>query len=216
MPSSHSVTRLIEMAKAGDGEACRALFERVYPSLVHVARRRLRGAGLVVGEAEDAIAGVYGDLAGLVAGEVFAKVQDRDGLMNLLAVIVCRKALNLVKHERRKTGCPAKPAASGEVVDVVAAHDEPTRLPGKCREFLGGFDDEELREIDPSMLDAGCLELLKGLAVEGDRLEEIVLWRLLGYTDQQIAEKKLGCALRSVERKFRRVRKLLHREANDA
>jgi DNA-directed RNA polymerase specialized sigma24 family protein len=49
-----------------------------------------------------------------------------------------------------------------------------------------------------------CRRLLEGLP--DDELRTIALLRMEGYSNEQIAE-RLGCGLRSVERKLDRIRK---------
>jgi DNA-directed RNA polymerase specialized sigma24 family protein len=217
MPSSHSVTRLLDSARAGDAAACRALFARLYPRLVAVARQRLRGAGLAVAEPEDAVAGAFASFCAGVAGDGFAAVRDRDELLALLGVIVHRKACNLIRHERGQRQGGGVAVHGGDALAGAAGRGRaPVLLPGRCRELLGGFADPDLAGLDPAALDADCLRLLELLAAEGDRLQEVVLWKLLGHTNQQIAAGKLGCAVRSVERKLGRARELWARELGDA
>jgi DNA-directed RNA polymerase specialized sigma24 family protein len=215
MDSTQPITQYLNRARAGDAEAGRALFGLLYERLLAVARRPLGKTNLPLVEPEDAVASAFESYCHDVTGERFAGAQNRDELMALLAVIVYRKALNLLKRQKGKTRCPAEEVSGGDAVNAVAARGEPTRLPRQSQQFLDGIADRELRDIDPSMLDAGCLDVLEGLAAEGDRLVEVVLWKLHGCTNAEIA-RKLGCALKSVERKLRRVRELWDREASDA
>jgi DNA-directed RNA polymerase specialized sigma24 family protein len=216
-PSTHSVTRLLDSARAGDPDAYWPLFERFYPRLVAEARQRLRGAGLVVADPADAVTRAYESFCAGVAGDGFAKVRDRDELLALLVVIVVRKACNLVKHEQAQRRGGGVAVHGGDALEVAPARGPaPVFLPGRCRELLGGFADPDLADLDPAALDAECLRLLGVLAAEGDRLQELVLWKLLGYTNDEIAADKLKCTLRAVERKLKRVRELWVREVGDA
>ena len=59
------------------------------------------------------------------------------------------------------------------------------------------------------MLEEESRQLLESLADDG--LQQIVLLKMEGYTNQEVADKR-GCKLRTVERKLRLIRQLWARE----
>jgi DNA-directed RNA polymerase specialized sigma24 family protein len=125
----------------------------------------------------------------------FPQLLDRDNLWPLLVIITARKASRLVKHEcRQKRG-------SGAVLDEAALDDragfprtqsplehvmgrEPTpefaaQVAEECRHLLGPLGDPQLKAISPLKME--------------------------GYANEEVSQ-KLGCALRTVERKLQLIR----------
>jgi DNA-directed RNA polymerase specialized sigma24 family protein len=52
-------------------------------------------------------------------------------------------------------------------------------------------------------------EALQQIAALDDSLQKLALWKLAGYTNEEIAsEKMMHCALRTVERKLNRIREI--------
>ena len=130
----------------------------------------------------------------------FPQLDDRHDLWKVLVTITARKASAHRRHERRqKRGGgqvrgesaflrPGEPDG-GDGIEQVLGH-EPTPA------FAAQVADE-------------CRHLLDGLADES--LKQIAVWKMDGYTNVEIAD-KLGCAVRSVERKLERIRAKWDRE----
>src|SRR5262249_54955291 len=117
----------------------------------------------------------------------FPKLDDRDDLWRLLVVITVRKAADL--HEREGRACR-------DWRRLQEAEDSGTSPLGRLISA----------EPDPAFAAAAAEEwgvLLAGL--EEDTWRSIALWKLEGYTNQEIAA-KLGCSLSAVERKLSFIR----------
>jgi DNA-directed RNA polymerase specialized sigma24 family protein len=117
----------------------------------------------------------------------FPQLRDRDNLWPLLVVLTVRKAQDLVKYEEREKRGGGR--GNGRLPD--------------------GGDIEAVLSREPSpefsaMVAENCTRLL-------DRLEpaerQIALLRLEGYTNTEIAS-RLGCALRTVERRLELIRRI--------
>ena len=101
MPSSGSVTALIEHLRADDHEAAQPLWERYYPRLVGLARERLRGTPRRAADEEDVALSAFDSFCRGVEQGRFPDLKDRDGLWALLVLITVRKAADLVQYNRR-------------------------------------------------------------------------------------------------------------------
>ena len=116
----------------------------------------------------------------------------RDELWNLLVQITLRKARNTakrhlrdkrdVRREQAETGPDGLDKPAGTVLDQIDS-DGPT--PAEA-----ALLNEALERRFDLLLDPG--------------LRQIALWKLEGYTNQEIAG-QLGCALRTVQRKLERI-----------
>lgn len=101
MPSEGSVTRWIDLLKAGDAGAAQKLWERYFPRLVGLARKKLQGAKKGVADEEDVALNAFDSFCrGAEAGR-FPRLDDRDNLWQLLVVLTARKAWHLRRYEQR-------------------------------------------------------------------------------------------------------------------
>ncbi len=127
----------------------------------------------------------------------FPQLLDRDNLWRLLVTITARKAYQLVLREgRQKRGGNA-------ILDEAAL----ARLADSaCREV--GLEQLIDREPTPEFAAQLAEEYERLLASLPDaELRSVAQWKLEGYTNEEIGA-KLGCALRSVERKLKVIRSL--------
>ncbi len=191
-----SVSRWIDGLKAGDRAAAQPLWDRYFARLVRLARVKLRGghrAGAVEDEEDAALSAFESLCAGAKDGR-FPRLSDRDDLWRLLVTITVRKAFDQIQRgQRRKRG-------GGRLVDEAAlGEDGDARGPG-----LDGIAGEEPAPDLALMLAEGPRARLDRL--DDDGLRRIALWRMEGYTNEEIAA-KLGCVTRSVERKLNVIRR---------
>jgi DNA-directed RNA polymerase specialized sigma24 family protein len=190
-----SVTRLIDDL-AGDevDTAAAKLWQCYFDRLVRLAHARLKAAPRGAADEEDVALSAFNSFCrGAVQGR-FPRLGDRTELWRLLVTITARKAADHLRREfcqrrggGRVVGEEALNAAnpeSGRGLEQVVGR-EPTPM------FVAQVVDE-------------CRRLLESLGDEG--LRTVVLLRMEGYSNDQIAD-RLGCGLRSVERKLARIRK---------
>ncbi len=191
MAQDGTVTFWIGQLKAGDAQAAQKLWEGYFGRLVNLARGKLRGAQRRVADEEDVALSAFDSFCRGAEGNRFPKLQDRDDLWQLLVMITARKAIDLRQHEnRQRRGGGAAPVEQGQddasLLDQVVGR-EPTP------EFAVQVAEESQR-------------LLAGLE-DGD-LRQMALWKMEGYTNEEIAE-RLDVATRTVERRLRLIRSLL-------
>jgi DNA-directed RNA polymerase specialized sigma24 family protein len=121
----------------------------------------------------------------------FPKLHDRGDLWQLLVVLTDRKAIDLVRHERRAR------RGGGRVRDEGALAGAESSAP------LHDIADPEPSPEFAAQLAEQCQRLLACL--DGDELRSVAQWKLEGYTIEEIAA-KLGCVPRTVDRRLRLIR----------
>lgn len=182
MSSGDSVTAWIGQLRAGEEAALGKLHARYWPALVALARRKLRGVpGRAADEEDVAQEAFWGFYRSLKAGRL-PRLDSRHDLLALLTHIIACKAVNQIKHEvgTRKRGGP----------EALAGHPPPE----------GGSEAPADGGITP--LDQAALNDLYRHYVDGlpDSLRAFAEPYLAGCTHQETAD-RLGCSLRTVERK---------------
>jgi DNA-directed RNA polymerase specialized sigma24 family protein len=198
MTPDGSVTHWLGQLQAGDPAAARQLWERYFRRLVGLARQRLQGLPRRAADEEDVALSAFDTFCRNAERGRFPDLSDRDGLWRLLMVLTARKVAHLVRDAgRQKRGggtAPARATAGpdeGAVLDAVLS-----------------------REPDPEFAAQVAEECRRLLLRLGDpQLESVAVWRMEGYTVEEIAA-KLGCAPRSVKRKLQLVRNLWEREVS--
>jgi DNA-directed RNA polymerase specialized sigma24 family protein len=171
------------------------LWERYFPRLVALARKKLQDSPQRLADEEDVALSAFHSFCRNAEQERFPELLDRDGLWRLLVVITARKASHLLRDEGRQkrggaAGCRT-PAGGAEEVDL-----EPLLSREPSPAFAAEVADE-------------CQRLLRLL--DDRELEAVALWKMEGYTHEEIAA-KLGYAVRSVKRKLRLIRDLWEKE----
>jgi DNA-directed RNA polymerase specialized sigma24 family protein len=199
MPGEESVTHWLGLLKAGDPAAAAALWGRYFERLMRLARQKLSGAPRRAADEEDVALSAFDSFCRRAGQGHFARLEGRDDLWQLLALLTVRKAL----HLRRDEGRPKR--GGGAVLDEAALSGATDGAGGDLDQFLS----RELAPAQAAQLVEDCRRLLRSLA--DPRLEEIALARLEGYTAEEIAG-RLGCVPRTVERKLRLIRELWSQE----
>jgi DNA-directed RNA polymerase specialized sigma24 family protein len=199
MADTETVTYWLQQLQAGDPRAAQPLWERYFTQLVRLARSRLVGSPRRVADEEDVALSVFDSFCRGAAQGRFPQLHDRNNLWSLLVVLTARKAGRLVEHERRlKRG-------GGRVGgDSAGGGDSET---GRGLEQVVG------REPTPefaAQVAEECRRLLDQLA--DPQLRAVAMWKLEGYTNSEVAD-KLGCAVPTVERRLRLIRKSWEKEA---
>jgi DNA-directed RNA polymerase specialized sigma24 family protein len=193
MPSAGSVTHWLGLLKAGDHAAAQPLWERYFRQLVSLARARLRGAPKRMADEEDVALNAFDSFCRRAAEGRFPQLLDRNDLCQLLVLITARKAIHLRKHERRKKRGGGKVQLETE---LAGASEEP---------LLNQVIGEEPTPEFAAQVAEECRRLLDQLRV--DELRSIALWKMEGYTTEEIAA-RLGCVPRTVERRVQVIRTL--------
>jgi DNA-directed RNA polymerase specialized sigma24 family protein len=193
--SEPSVSEWILGVKRGDCEAARALWERYFARLVHLARNRLSRGGPRDADEEDVALSAFASFCQAAATGRFPDLADRDDLWRLLIVLTAQKSIDLLRRAHR-----AKRGGGRVRGESALAHaDRSESLPGLA-EIVGNAPSPAFA----AMVAEECDRLL-GLL--NDDLRSVALAKMEDYTNPEIAE-KLGCSLSTVERSLRLIRKL--------
>jgi DNA-directed RNA polymerase specialized sigma24 family protein len=201
MPFPGSVSYWIEQLKAGESLAAQKLWEGYFERLVRLARARLRGAPRRAADEEDVALSAFDSFCRGAERGRFPQLTDRDDLWRLLVTLTERKAIGLVRHERRQKRGGGAVLGEGDV-----AADDRTSAPDTGIGQVAG------REPTPefaALVAEECARLLDGLG--DNELRSIAVWKLEGDTTEEIAA-RLGRAPRTVERKLRMIRSLWAQE----
>jgi DNA-directed RNA polymerase specialized sigma24 family protein len=195
--SFESVTVWIAQLKAGDAVAAQRLWESYFPRLVGLARKRLRETPRRAADEEDVALSAFDSFCRGAEQGRFPRLTDRDNLWHLLVTITARKALQLVRHERRQK------RGGGTVRGDSAFHATP-----ETPEDEAGLEQVVGPEPTPEFAAQMAEEYQQLLARlgEGD-LRQVAVWKMEGYGNEEIAA-KLGCVPRTVERKVALIRTL--------
>lgn len=184
--SSQPVTGWLEQWKAGDADAAQKLWEHYFQEVVGLARRKLQGLPRRAADEEDVAQNAFLSLCRGVERKRFPKLDDREDLWRLLVVITKGKALDLATHERalKRGGGRNHEGSDFDLGNLFSKEPTP--------EFASQVAEEYQR-------------LLKKLP-DSD-LRQIALWKMEGDTSEEIAQ-KLGCVVRTVERRLNLIRKI--------
>jgi RNA polymerase sigma factor (sigma-70 family) len=196
MASDGSITHCLRLLRQGDAGAVRLIWERYYPRLVRLAREKLAATPRATADEEDVALSAMDRFFRAVQGGRYPDLADRDGLWRLLLRITTRRALDLARRERSQ-----RRGGGGE----------------RDRLMIGDAADEGLSALnaaEPSPAFAAemadtCRNLLERLP-DAD-LRTLAVAKLEGYANAEVAE-RLGCSLRTVERRLRLIRDLWRAE----
>jgi len=196
MPSEGSVTNWIGQLQAGDPAAAQPLWERYFQRLVYLVRKKLQGAPRRAADEEDVALSTFDSFCRAAEDRRFPPLADCDSLWRLLVILTARKALHLIRAERRQK------RGRGHVLNETAL-DATTP---EARE--AGLDELIGTEPTPDFAAPVAEEYRRLLdLLESDELRLIAVSRMEGYSTDAIAG-RLVCAPRTVGCKLQRIRGL--------
>lgn len=189
-----SVTTDLTLLKKGDAAAARSLWDRYFPWLVVVARRKAQLKPGGAADEEDVAIGAFAKFCQSAQQGRLPEVRNRDELWRLLVTLTVRMAIDEVRRERRQKRRGTTGSAECDTPGAMLASDFPAEHVAS-RELAPDFAAQVTEE---------CERLLCGL--DADDLKAIAVWKSEGYTNEEIAS-RLGVVLRTVERKLRVIRR---------
>src|SRR5262245_21852756 len=101
MSSTGTVSQWLDQLKAGDRAGVQKLWERYFRQLVGLARGKLAGAPRRAADEEDVALSAFDSFCRAAERGRFPRLEDRDDLWRLLAVLTERKAIGLRRREGR-------------------------------------------------------------------------------------------------------------------
>jgi DNA-directed RNA polymerase specialized sigma24 family protein len=184
-----SITRCLGLLKRGDPQAAQAIWDRYFQRLVALARARLHSVHLRAADEEDVVLSALDSFFRRARRGQFPRLEDRDDLWQLLFVLTVRKAINLAKHERRRSRGSGKVGVLSDLegldIEGLIGNDPTPELAAQvadeCRRLLGRLGDVTLRQV--------------------------AVWKMEGYTNAEIA-RRIGCVENTVGRKLRSIREI--------
>ena len=192
--SDNSVTQWITQLKQGNHEAAQRLYEKYFRQLVESALKKLgharRGAADEEDVAHDALKSA---ILGAQMGR-FPGLHNRKDLWQVLVMLTDRKALD---HRRREHAQKRGGARVLNQQDLANPRDSSS----------GGVVEAVARDPTPEEAAMFTENLHHRLGALNDHLRQIALWKLEGYSNQEIAE-RLAVSVRMVERKLRGIRSI--------
>jgi DNA-directed RNA polymerase specialized sigma24 family protein len=201
MADAGSVTTWITQLQAGNHDAAQPLWERYFPQLVRLARAKLQGVPRREADEEDVALSAFASFCRGAQEHRFPRLSDRDNLWPLLVVITARKASDRAVHVR------GPKQGGGRVRGDSALMPSPS-----SSQTDAGFDQIVGTEPTPAFAAEVAEQFQRLLSLlDDDEQRSLVLLKLEGYTNQEIAG-KLGCALRTVERALRLIRGIWKQE----
>ena len=191
MSGAGTVTTWIGLLQAGETAAAQRLWERYFPRLLQVARAKLKGLAKQVSDEEDVALSAFHTFVQAVAHDRIPQLSSRDDLWRALVLITAGKAVD----ERRRQQSQKRGGAG-------LGNERPrSRASWKELEAVVGT------EPDPAFAAQIADEFRMLLArLADDRLREVALLKLEGYTNDEMAT-KLGCSPRSVTHRLLLIRR---------
>ena len=191
MDAGGSVTTWISLLRAGEAVAAQRLWERYFPRLITLARARLEGVPRQVADEEDVALSAFHTFFRAVADKQIPQLNNRDDLWRTLVLITAGKAVD----ERRRRQSQKRGGIPGPGDNMQAKANWQL-----LEEVVGS-------EPDPAFAAQLADEFQMLLARLGDdRLREIALLKLEGFTNEEIAE-RLNSSPRSVSRRLTVIRR---------
>ncbi len=184
-----TVTVWIEQVKGGCEQASRRIWDFFFQRLVALARKNMAGTPRAVADEEDVVLSAFDSVFRRAKNGEFSCLFDRDDLWHILALVTRRKAIDLIKFQKRKKRSP------GKTVSLNSGGPAFADTPNRNLELADSHPPGDLILQFAEEFEH-LLELLKD-----EPLREIALWKLEGYTNGEIAQ-RLGCVERTVERKL--------------
>jgi DNA-directed RNA polymerase specialized sigma24 family protein len=195
MSSAGSVTTWVEQLRAGDRAGAQRLWERYFPRLVGLARKKLQGLPRRAADEEDVALSAFDSFCRGVEQGRLPRLEDRDDLWALLVVITARKAIDLRQRET------AQKRGGGQVAGESV-------LDGLLGDEEGGAGMGQVVGAEPTPeLAAQVAEEFQRLLARlpTDELRAVAVMKLESHTNAEIAA-RLGCAEVTVERRLGLIR----------
>lgn len=195
--SDSSVRQWVERLQKGDDLAAQRLWEVFFDRLVHLAHQRLQAKHRRAIDAEDVALSAFDSFCQGVEKQRFPRLNDQHDLWRLLVSITVHKVLHVIRDGNRMkrggkfrelTGLDGSSDAVAAVNQVVGREPSP--------EFAAEVADEYAR---------------LNKALRSAELEQLAVWKLEGYTNEEIAE-KWNRSVRTVERKLNLIRQIWLKE----
>ena len=137
MPSGGSVTHWIREVREGDSRAAAALWDRYFPQLVRLAKKKLRGLPGQMADEEDVALSAMNRFYQAAEEGRYPELADRDGLWRLLFQITMHRVIDLRRRESRQQRGGDRGRSARRISDPRASRTV-VRFPGARRYAITG------------------------------------------------------------------------------
>jgi len=200
MSSIGSITCLFNQLQQGERDTAQQLWALYFRRLVGLARKKISNLPRNAADEEDVALSAFASFCRGAEQGRFPQLADRDSLWQMLVLITARKAIDLRQYMSRDKrdwrrvsqeaqGWDEESSWQGSALAAVLSQEpDPAfaaEVAEECRRLLDDLKDEELRQI--------------------------ALLKMEGFTNEEIAD-QLNCALSTVERRLRLIRKRWEKE----
>jgi len=193
MKNSHSVTELIGRIKDNDSAAYQLIWDRFIDRLIRLSSQKLKHMPRRAVDEEDVALEAFNAFFRGVKENRFARLEGRDDLWQVLAMLTERKAFAALRHELAKKRGEGK--NRGESVFELINGDSSA---------VNGL--QEVQDPENDVIDGFASEITERLnELDQEILRKIALRRLEGFSNNEIAT-ELRISLRAVERKLQLIR----------
>ncbi|MCA9196050.1 MAG: hypothetical protein KDA87_00875 [Planctomycetales bacterium] len=175
-----------QLLQEGDEEVVEQVWNEYFPRLVGLARSIIKSEASGGGDEEDVALSALKSFCIRAQDGRFPDLADVEGLWKLLVTITVRKAFRI--NRRSKKRGPSNSQSLHGVADHRVSHEDAAIAVNQLHALLEWLPD--------------------------DRTREIVLARMEGCTQQEVAE-RVGCSISTVERKLRLVREIWIQRSTD-
>jgi DNA-directed RNA polymerase specialized sigma24 family protein len=200
MSSPSPVRVWVSQLKDGDPRAAQLLWDTYFLRMVEAARAKMHGTSSRMADEEDVALSAFKSFCRGTREGRFPNVLEYEDPWPLLVALTTHKAIDLVRYERRvKRGGPGVQASEPPASEAAVDRDV------SLSQLIG-------KEPDPqhaTELAEDCQDMLDRLS--DTILRAIALWKLEGFTTEEIAA-KLDCTTRTVERKLQIIRRHWNRD----
>lgn len=192
--SENSVSQFIDGLKLGDERAAQEIWQRFYQRLLAQADHKLKASPRKAMDEEDVVQRAFADFFVQVRQGRFPKLNDRNDLWQVLAMLVDRRAKDQIKRQNTQK------AGGGRV------HTESVFLVGETSGGDNGI--AQIRDALPTPeLAMELIELMQSrlTVLRDDEQRQIALYKMQGYSNREIAE-LMQSSERTVERNLHSIR----------
>jgi RNA polymerase sigma factor (sigma-70 family) len=194
MSSGGSITHWIREVRRGDSAAADALWQRYFPKLVQLARKKLQGSPRRMADEEDVALSAMNRFYQASQEGRYPDLANRDDLWRLLLQITTHRAIDLRRRENRQrrgggqirsnAACGLAGSAVDQLLVSQASEDAPSP------EFAAIMVEEYQRLLDE---------------LHEVELQTIAVAKMEGTSNAEIAA-QLNCSQRTVERRLKLIR----------
>lgn len=201
LPLEDSISLYLARFKDGCQDSANELITKYWPRVIAAASAQLNAGEVRITDEEDVAVSVFDYLCREVNRGQFGEeeLNDRNDLWRHLSRLIKHKAIDKVRREK------AVKRGQGKVYNEAGSGDD-SSVPG-----LGNFEGISRTPVEQAVAIEEQTKFLSSL--QSDELREIVVLRLEGYRQSEIA-RKMGLTERTIRRKLDLVKKTWYSQSD--